>query len=554
MLKKLGIDVLLLFLILAATLLWLAFPQIKSQLFGNQNYRITHISVDEQVSFPESGFYQSENIRLNNPNLELLYSLDGGETYQTAPEEGLNPKEISNPEIIYKNTSIRWRHPAGDFPTLTSIVLKVRDHEKMTESEPKVVTYFEKGVCKMNVVNIAVNQGDIFDWERGIMIYGEESSHDSGFYKEWWYRSANFASRGSGWSRPAQVQVFTSFTGVSTNLELISEYDTELKISGNATRYFPQKSMKFKLIGENGKPKEETSFFLPTDGLKRFNKTSSLLLRQGGNDNNKTLFADLLMHRLAKKSNVLTLDGFPVTVFINGNYWGIYNFRERINSLFIAEREDVKEKDVTILYCEVYGDRTILRDGSKKEKAQFDSLITNLPEQITDVQAYEAVKDQISIKSFIDYIIFETFYANQDWLHNNTTWYKADKKDWKWVLNDLDLGLAYTGADNVNANLFDKLQTRNSITGILFSSLISYPEFNTKFKERAKEVIGVFFSDDAIENEYDQLKSNYEPEIDRQIRRWRFIDSREQWEKDCQKNVTFLRERRTIYLNQVDNL
>ena len=62
------------------------------------------------------------------------------------------------------------------------------------------------------------------------------------------------------------------------------------------------------------------------------------------------------------------------------------------------------------------------------------------------------------------------------------------------------------------------------------------------------------FSDVRINKIYSELKSEYQNEIEIQIRRWRFIDSMDQWEKDCQKNVTFLLKRRTLFLKQVDSL
>ncbi len=549
MLKKLGIDSLLLFFVLSIAFLWVAFPSIQESLFSPNHYIITNLSVDDQVSYPEQGIYEGGEIRLNNENLTLLFSMDGGKTFKEAPDKGLIIDDLENPAIIYQTASIRWRHPKGKFPAVKNIVLKIRNEIKRTESKPKVLTYFEKGMTYSgSLVNITINHDDLFDWEKGLMIYGESSSHDQGFQKDWWYRSANFASRGPEWGRPARFQYF--WDNINGNGQ--TDIRCEMKISGNATRYFPQKSLKFKILDEQGKPSKAPAFFSAPDG--RPMESSSLLLRQGGNDNSRTLFADLFMHRLAENSEVAALEGSPLPVFINGNYWGIYNMRQRIDPLYIAEIENEKEKNITILYCEVYGDRSILKDGSKKEKARFDSLISSLPEQISSEADYRRVRDQISIKSFVDYIIFETYYANQDWLHNNTTWYKAGGKKWKWILNDLDFSLAYPGTDNVNSNLFDKLLTRNSITGQLFTSLIAYPEFKERFQNRVIDLLEVEFSEERVKWEFQQVKEMYSAGIDRQIRRWRFIDSIEQWEKDCAENETFLLERRTIYQKQVQAL
>jgi hypothetical protein len=546
MLKKLGIDSLLLFFILSIAFLWVAFPTIQASLFGDTHYRISELSVDDQASFPEQGVYEAGEIRLRNENLTLLYSLNGGDDFLEVDNGILNIDDLQNESIMYRSTSIRWRHPKGEFPELWSVVLKVRDEGKKTESKPKVLTYIDSEFSSENpLVSITVSEADLFNWDKGIMIYGESSSHDAGFQKDWWYRSANFANRGSGWGREANIQFFDIDTKQN---QLKEELNAEMRISGNATRYFSQKSLKFYPLSESGRKTEMNSYYFGPNNI------TSFLLRQSGNDNSKTLFADRIMHYFASNTNVLKQGGSPFSVFINGTYWGVYNYRDRIDACFIAEREDVKKKDVTILYCEVYGDRTLLKTGSDKEKSRFDSLISNLPDVIEDEETYDRIKAHISIKSFIDYIIFETYYANQDWLHNNTTWYKADDKKWKWILNDLDYSLAYPGVENIKSNLFDKLLTRNSITGQLFSTLISYPKFKTKFQERAKEIMNTLLSEENVKAEFEIVSFNYHSEIDRQIRRWRFIDSVEQWEKDCKENETFLLERRTIYQKQVEAL
>ena len=197
----------------------------------------------------------------------------------------------------------------------------------------------------------------------------------------------------------------------------------------------------------------------------------------------------------------------------------------------------------------------MLKSGSKADQLAFDQLVSDLSskDNLSD-EAYAQVRSEISTKSFIDYIFFETFYGNQDWLHNNTTWYKAGHKKWKWLLNDLDYSLNYPGATNLHANLFDELKNSSSITAQLFNQLMTVKKFKKKFKARASELVADFFNDERIDEIVNGLKSAYLNEIQLQINRWRMINSIEQWEKDVAENVTFLKNRRTIYLKQVEDL
>jgi|GEM_PF-3044206 len=544
MLRRLKINPLFLFLVLAMTLLWVAFPNLKSQLYGDANYRIIGLDIGEQVAIPTQGLCQNPVVKVYNPSYTLLYSLDGGDHFEKVCDS-LSINLLDNPAILYEKTSIRWSHPRGEFPRLQSLVIKLRNDEKRTESEKKHITYFQEIPSKLPLVSITISESDLFDWDLGMMIYGESSSHDEGFQKEWWYRSANFAERGSKWAKKVHFHYFIGG-------ELVIEQGCEMRISGNATRYFPQKSLKFYPLDDEGK---HSKLDYPLWGEKGSKKAESFLLRQGGNDNLKTMFADLMMHELADGANVMVQNGFPVSVYLNGNYWGIYNLRERVEDYFIGKEENIPSDSVTILYCEVYGDKSLMKSGNESDQIEFDAIMDELKLQVElSDEGYEDLKRKISTKSFIDYIFFETFYGNQDWLHNNTTWYKAGHKKWKWLLNDLDYSLAYPGDQNLHANLFEELKGSASITATLFNRLMTVKKFKKKFKERVNVLLADFFNDERIDRVVGELKSTYASEIQLQINRWRMIDSIEQWEKDVAKNVTFLKNRRTIYQKQVDDL
>lgn len=544
MLKRFRLNPLFLFLCLGMILLLLAFPDLKRQLNGDKNYRTVDVDLNQQLEIPEQGLSNNPVLNVYNPSYSLLYSLDGGDHF-TEISSALKIKALLNPAILFNKTSIRWRHPKGDFPTIQSLMIKLRDEKKGTETSSKYLTYFQQVPSTLPLIHLTISQADLFDWNKGMMIYGEASSHEDGFQKDWWYRSANFAERGSDWAKMVHFQYF-----IDGNLAI--EQACEMRISGNATRYFPQKSLKFYPLNEEGK-RDKLNF--PLWGDNGSKKSESFLLRQGGNDNLKTMFADLLMHNLADNSHVMVQNGYPVSVYINGNYWGIYNLRERIDDYFIGKEENIPSDSVTILYCEVYGDKTLLKSGDEKVKKEFDQIIEEIgtKEKISK-DDYKKLKEEISIKSFIDYIFFETFYGNQDWMHNNTTWYKAGHKKWKWLLNDLDYSLYYPGPENINANLFNDLKLSSSITAQLFNACIGVDKFRKKFKERTVELIHEFFSDERIDQVVGELKAAYASEIQLHINRWRMINSVHQWEKDVAQNVTFLKNRRTIYQKQVDDL
>lgn len=541
MFSKFKIDQLLVFFLLSIAFLLLSFGE--ELVFGRKNEQAgltNYFEIENAVNFPSQGSSNlSDTLSVLNPSLEFWYSINGGQDYFLS-DDPIVLNELENPDLTTIPTSYHWRQPMQRDEGCKSLVVQLKNPNENSKTEKKIYTFFEKGISELPIIVLTLPQEDLFSEDRGIMSFGKNANYNESFYTAWWDRPANFTGRGLEWEREVFFQYFKE-----GNLEF--EQTCGLKISGNATRGFPQKSMQIIARKMYGKEQFEFPFF----GESSLKKYTSLVIRNSGNDNTKTLFADLLMHWFAKETSVLTLKGTPTVVYLNGNYWGIYNLRERIDEYFIAEIEDVKPEAVTILE----GGNAELKDGLESDKKDFDKLMEELKEMDhLTLDLYNHVLGQIEEGSFIDYIFFETFYGNNDWPNNNSICYKAGDGRWKWILQDLDYGLAYLGPDNVNTNIFDKLKKSDTVIGLLFTKLMTNGSFEKHFIWRCTELANFLFKEEKINEVFGELRSQYQPEIAKHIGRWRMIDSVEEWETNCQNNFNFLIERKAIYLKQLGTL
>ena len=535
MFRILKVDSLLFFFLLSISLILLTGSYNNNAGQNIESYRKL-IDSDYQLNFSDHKGGMSE-IKLFNPELSLMVSLDGGDHFKPCPDV-INLNEAAIRNLLDKSTSPRWLPNDGELPEISSIRVIVVDHRKKLKSEQVVFTSVKNTDLELPVISINTSEKGLFDWFQGIMVMGARSTEQELYTESWWDWNANYHERGIEWERAANVHYFEEG-------ELKLDQDCGIRISGNATRGFPQKSLRIHARKSYGKETLDYPFW-----SKGNNSSTSVVLRNSGNDNMRTLFADLLVHQLCRGSKVLVQEGRPVHVFINGNYWGIYNLRERIDENFIAQKEGWKNKSITILE-DGYG---ALKEGSKNEKIRFDKLIGNLPTGALSDDDYEKLKEEISVKSFTDYIIFETFFANQDWPKNNAIWYCKKGKKWKWVLNDLDYSMAYPGMENINANLFAKLKNDNTCTGGLFNALMTNKQFKKKFVKRAKKMLSDQLSAEKMKQKFSKLKASYESEIELTIRRWRGIESKAQWEYFCDQNLQFLLGRREVYKQQLEEL
>ena len=120
--------------------------------------------------------------------------------------------------------------------------------------------------------------------------------------------------------------------------------DAGIKIFGGWSRGFKQKSLAIYARSEYG----YKSINYPLFPDKPFTKYESIVLRNSGNDWNYSMIRDPLMQGLVKRTNLVTQSYRPVVVFLNGQYWGIHNIREKINELIELTQLTCRKRSLII--------------------------------------------------------------------------------------------------------------------------------------------------------------------------------------------------------------
>jgi hypothetical protein len=504
------------------------------------SFQIVELKFENVLSYPQRIDFNS-NIKMNdsidelsvlNPDFELHVSTDGGDHFEKVEDKFLL-SELRINDLTKAQNSWRTSASKGDLAQNKSGLFVLVNPRLKTRSN--VFPYALKEVEKnqLSQINLTISQNDFLGELDGFYTLGAAAWYGNDYNKSWWERPGNYKERGVKWTKKG-------FFGIKKESEnLVS--NVLFKISGNATRGFSQKS--FKVYGDKSLNNEliKGDFF-----GKGQSKCQSMVLRNSGNDNTRTLFADLLMHNLASTSELLVQSGQQSVVYINGNYWGIYNLRERLCIENIALKFNVKEAKVTLLE----NGAAELKDGDIEQHSKFHKFLKELEKgELSQAD----VEEEINLNSFIDYIFFETFFANQDWPTNNSMFYKIKKEKWTWILNDMDYSLAYPGSDNVNSNLFETLQSSSSVTASLFNNLIVIDSFKNRFKLRVFYHLENTLNEVRLLGEFQKLQNNISSEIVIHSERWRQFSFTE-WEENCQENLSFLLNRSAIYSRQIEGL
>lgn len=262
-----------------------------------------------------------------------------------------------------------------------------------------------------------------------------------------------FDHPGDDWLKPAHIEYFDS-----TNAHnLVFSQPAGIIMDGGAggSRYQPQRSFRIELAnGTLGGG--SVNYNIHPDRPTR-NKYSNLYLRNGSNQFLNFPYKDACQVRMMCKTTHNYYSSWrPVSVYINGQYFGLYELREKFDTEMFKELDGADPDSTEILSLSYfYGGMLRAVEGSVDNfwdsYNAFDALSP------TDTSYWTQADNYFDLVYYTDYIIAETWMGNVDWPYNNIKIYRSDATDYRWrfCVQDLELSLNPGGwtdcyADNIN--------------------------------------------------------------------------------------------------------
>ncbi|MFL5763746.1 MAG: CotH kinase family protein [Bacteroidia bacterium] len=507
------------------------------------------------------GFYPgSVTVRLSSalPSSTIYYTTDGSEPGLGSEKyEGsisIDENTSGQPRLAYIPTSPRWKPPLGN--VLKGTTLRAIAVAGGRKSRELVRTFFNSENALptgLPVVCLTVNEADLFGYKNGIYVLGKNYEDKSDYIKKnipldlpWWSYPSNYMKKGSNAERPVHLEFFEP--GGKEGFEA----DAGVRINGNKTRGFGQKSLRICFDKKYGTEALDYPVFADAD----YHKFGSLILRNSGNDWDKTMFRDAFMQELMVASDLDIQRNRTSVVFINGEYWGIHNIRERIDEHYFEYKHHLSTDSIVILES---GGKLLF--GHKKDPEEFQELLAYVrAHDLSDPAAYDYVAKRIDLRNFMDFIIASVYFCNTDWQEKfwkyrtsipaGDSVYAGDGR-WRWVLYDTDYGFGFAGPGAINADLLETARTTGTI-GLIFSNLLKNPEFRSGFKKRFEYHLDNTFKPERVVAKINAFHDSFEPEMSRHIDRWRSIGTVDKWELNVEELRTFARNRPAIQEKQLE--
>lgn len=414
-------------------------------------------------------------------------------------------------------------------------------------------TYFvmPRDTFQLPVVSLVAQEDLLFGHDKGIMVAGKAFDDFRRQHPGQPIRGgnapANWHARGD--DTPAHFQFFPD---TDQTAEASMDQRIGVRVHGGFSRANASKSLRLYARKRYGKNKFQHPVFGEDYNHKK------LILRNSGNDFQKTMFKDAAAQAVVQRLNIETQGYQPVVTFINGEYWGLLNLREHFDVDFFSEKYGIPEKDIELV------ENNAVIEGDPAHWKQVMAFFGK--SDLRREESYRQAGSLIDIDSFIDHQIANIFMGNVDWPHNNVkAWrYRGDSAQytskgvldgrWRWLQYDADLALTVP-ATNTLAGALDPRGTKD-LDGVEWSTLLlrklmENPDFQARFINRFADLLNTVFDPQRTSAVIRRLQDRIRPEMPRHLDRWKVPATVGEWEHQVQKMQTFVQQRPAIQRAQL---
>jgi len=394
----------------------------------------------------------------------------------------------------------------GPYKTLTGNAIADYGMDPQVYTSPQYADSIRKAFLSIPILSVVTDRNNLF--------LDSISDEVGGIYI---YTGMDGVETGRGWERPVSAEYIKG--GKAENSFGVN---CGIRIQGGEGRV-PEKSPKhsFRLIfrSEYGPSKLVYPLYDDSTAKEKFN---TLILRAGFCntwhhwDANQRKMAQYLRDPWTKDTQLEILGigarNTFVHLFLNGIYWGLYGFSERLDEEFMESYLGGREEDFDVIK-----DYTELVSGSLES---WNTLMSAANEGLSDNSAYFKIQGKnadgtdnagyekyLDVENLIDYMIINIYGGNDDWDHHN--WVTARNRvnpgsgfqffcwDAEHVLKSTNASVINEDNDNCPSRLYTKLR-ENGEFRMLIADHVYRHLFNAgaltpfpaaeRYQERAEEI------------------------------------------------------------------
>lgn len=469
-------------------------------------YTITVYAQDTHVLFePEGGVHVGLNkVKVTIPKgFSVFYTING-----SVPDK--------------KSQTVR-----GDLLLKENTVFRFAIYPPKGKKREVIHSYFIERAHSLPVISLVADSAHFFDSLTGIYAMGPNADSASP------YKGANFWQ---DWERIINVEFF------DTNGVTGFNQPAGIKIFGGYSKAMPQKSL---ALYARKKYDGYSKFRYRIFPHLKFKKYNNLVLRNAGGDMLGAHMRDVYASQLIKNTGLSYQEYRPVSVYINGVYWGKYNLREKINEHFINAHYGYPKDSIIIMKH-----NAAYQHGSTKSYIKFINKLETL--YLTNKEAFAYVNRKIDIANYITYNICQIYTANGD-AGGNIRYYKStsDTAKWRWVFYDLDHAMNISTKDDYLLNSIvdfttykDEIWPNPPWSTLIIRKLLDNDSIKYVYINRFADLLHTNFTSQRAMNLVNRLENEVKEEIPYHLKRWNV--SQRRYDNSLTKLKSFAEKRPAV--------
>ena len=233
---------------------------------------------------------------------------------------------------------------------------------------------------------------------------------------------------------------------------------------------------------------------------------------RAGQDYTRAFFRNELCQALCLEASdaVYTQASRYCALYVNGQYWGLYNLKEGITRQFYASHTGVSKDSVEVNKCPV------------NMNTPFYPLVElGWTGDMNDPDTYRYICEHIDMDGLIDWFLLEGYCANTD-TQGNLRLYRSFEGDGRWdfVFYDLDWSFDWIGGSFYG--MLTEVNNAGADIPPLIKSLSWNPEFRDKVFSRYAQLGQDVLSNEHVLELVDRFTATVEPEMERDTQRWNY--------------------------------
>lgn len=480
---------------------------------------------------PSPGINNGSGLELPDFSADVIFSLD----------PGFYPGSISIELSTDTPVDVIRYTLDGSFPTqysslysgainITSNVnVRARSYTNLKLPAPiKSNSYFiNEDSLTLPAISISTWESYLYDDMIGIYVEGKNGKIDNCIDS-----AVNF---NQDWERPVNLEYF-----LPSGEQVINQV-VGVKINGGCSRNVDLKSLAVYAREKYGKSRMEYPLFNNKD----IPEYKNVILRNAGNDYYYTYMRDGFMQSLIADVTDIEYQSYQaVRIYMNGDYWGILNMREKMNEHYLAANNEVDPDSVDLIES-----NSIVIEGSDEHYLDMMNYLRS--NDITQTDSYEHMDSLMDINQFIDYYIAQIYYENEDWPNHNIKCWRpqTDEGKWRWLLYDTDYGF---GRWPKSGNTVHWAFMKNWLPTELGSTLGDNPAFRNEFSQRFAARLSTTFTSERVLNILDSLVNNIDTEMHLHIAKWGSPWAHYHWKENIQVMEEFAIGRGALLYEQIN--